>query len=104
MDKDINLKRTTVSVPPDIDYRFRKLASRKFKFEKGWYSNAMVEAMELWLKYNDFILLKEGTGYVGRFLGMQMWERLKRNSYNLDFETDIIVPRPVFVMPVGVTP
>lgn len=89
MGNDINFKRTTVSIPADVDFKFKKLASRKFKFEKGWYSKAMVEAMELWLKYNDFMLLKEGTGYVGRFLGMQMWERLKRNSYgDLDIETD----------------
>lgn len=89
MDKTTNLKRATVSIPYDLDYRFKKLASQKFRFEKGWYSKAMVEAMEMWLKYNDFVVMKEGTGYVGRFLGMQMWERMKQNiNENLDSERD----------------
>ncbi len=88
MDEITNLKRATVSVPPDLDYKFKKLASQKFKFEKGWYSKAMVEAMDMWIRYNDFVILKEGTGYVGRFLGMQMWDRIKRNlNSTSNFET-----------------
>lgn len=34
----------------DIDLFFRKFASQKFKFERGWYSQAVMEAMELWMK------------------------------------------------------
>lgn len=45
--------------------------------------------MDMWLEYNDFMLLKEGTGYVGRFMGKRMWERLKYNEYgNLNLQTD----------------
>ncbi len=43
------MKRITVSVDEDIDLFFRKFASQKFKFERGWYSGAVMEAMELWI-------------------------------------------------------
>ncbi len=44
------MKRITVSVNKDIDLLFKKFASQKFKFERGWYSEAVMEAMELWIK------------------------------------------------------
>lgn len=28
-------KRSTISIPYDLDFKFRKLASQKYKFEKG---------------------------------------------------------------------
>lgn len=88
MDETTNLKRATVSISYDLDYRFKKRASQKFRFEKGWYSKAMVEAMEMWLEYNEITLLKEGTGTLTRSVGMLMWKRLKENlNDNLDFET-----------------
>jgi len=88
MDKCTDLKRATVSIPYGLDYKFKKLASQKFKFEKGWYSKAMVEAIDMWLRYNEFILLKEGSQNIGRFLGMQMWEHLKQNlNDNLDLQS-----------------
>lgn len=45
------MKRITVSVSEDVDLFFRKYASQKFKFERGWYSEAMEEAMKLWINH-----------------------------------------------------
>ena len=45
------MKRITVSVSKDVDLFFRKFASQKFKFEKGWYSEAMEDAMKLWINH-----------------------------------------------------
>lgn len=45
------MKRITVSVSEDVDLFFRKFASQKFKFEKGWYSEAMEDAMKLWINH-----------------------------------------------------
>lgn len=87
MNKPNDLKRATVAIPCDLDYRFKKVASQKYKFEKGWYSKAMIEAMEIWLKYNDFIQLKNGTNPLGRFLGKLIWNQWKHNFQNVDFQT-----------------
>lgn len=87
MNESTNFKRATVSVPYDLNYRFKKVASQKFKFEKGWYSKAMVEAMEIWLNYNDFIQLKNGTKLLGRFLGKLIWDEWKQDFQNIDFQT-----------------
>jgi predicted transcriptional regulator len=43
------MRRITVSVDENTDLIFREFASRKFKFERGWYSKAVVEAMKLWI-------------------------------------------------------
>ena len=45
------MKRITVSVSEDVDLFFRKFASQKFKFERGWYSEAMEDAMKLWITH-----------------------------------------------------
>lgn len=45
------MKRITVSVSEDVDLFFRKFASQKFKFERGWYSEAMEDAMKLWINH-----------------------------------------------------
>lgn len=82
-----NLKRATVSIPHDLDYKFKKVASQKFKFEKGWYSKAMVEAMGIWLKYNYIVQLKNGTGSIGRFLGKLIWDEWKQNFQGIDLQT-----------------
>ncbi|OEC85988.1 MULTISPECIES: hypothetical protein [Methanobacterium] len=82
-----NLKRATVSIPQDLDYKFKKVASQKFKFEKGWYSKAMIEAMRIWLKYNNLIQLKNGTDSIGRFLGKLIWDEWKQNFQDVDFQT-----------------
>ena len=87
MNEFTDLKRATVSVPQDLDYKFKKVASQKFKFEKGWYSKAMAEAMEIWLKYNNLIQLKNGTNSLGRFVGKLIWDEWKQNFQNIDFQT-----------------
>ena len=35
-----------------LDYKFRKMASQKFRFEPKWYSKAMEEAVNLWIDKN----------------------------------------------------
>lgn len=44
------LKRVTITVNTDVDLQFRKLASSKMLFKTGWYSDAIEEAMELWIR------------------------------------------------------
>lgn len=46
------MKKITVTIDDEIDFKFRMLASQKYKFEKGWYSNFINEAIELWLTFN----------------------------------------------------
>ena len=43
-------KRVTISVNIEVDLKFRKIASSKMKFKTGWYSNAIEEAMILWIE------------------------------------------------------
>lgn len=50
--KDNELKRVTIAIDKDLDYKFRKLASQKFNFKTKWYSKAIEEAIELWLEKN----------------------------------------------------
>jgi len=47
-----NSKRVTILIDEDLDYQFRKLASQKFKFQPKWYSKAIEEAIDLWIKEN----------------------------------------------------
>jgi len=69
------MKRITVSVDEDIDLFFRKFASQKFRFKRGWYSKAVMEAMELWI--NQYKL--ENNDLSGNFqnVGMETWEKIK---------------------------
>lgn len=71
------LKRATVSLPIDLDFKFRKLASRKYKFERGWYSRAVSEAMELWLISNEYTILNEGIQEVNQLMEIKTWNMLK---------------------------
>lgn len=82
-------KRVTVSLPYNLDLEFRGLASKKFKFEKGWYSKAMVDAIRIWMIYNENTLLKEGISKLSHFAGKTMWNNLKENSVrNLEFKSN----------------
>ncbi|GAB6055794.1 hypothetical protein JCM15415_11100 [Methanobacterium movens] len=47
------MKKINVLVTEDIDYNFRIMASKKFKFKTGWYSNAVREAMIFWMLYQQ---------------------------------------------------
>jgi len=49
-----NSKKITVMVDSDLDFEFRKIASNKFKFKRGWYTKAINEAINQWvIKYRD---------------------------------------------------
>ena len=45
-------KRVTIVIDKNLDYKFRKMASQKFRFEPKWYSKAMEEAVNLWIEDN----------------------------------------------------
>ena len=45
-------KRVTIVINEDLDYKFRKTASQKFRFEPKWYSKAIEEAVNLWIEEN----------------------------------------------------
>ena len=45
-------KRVTIVINKNLDYKFRKMASQKFRFEPKWYSKAMEEAVNLWIENN----------------------------------------------------
>lgn len=88
-------KRVTVSVDSPLDYEFRKLASQKFKFEKGWYSKAIAEAMDVWINYNEVGILTGGITNIARLTGRNLWTMLKDdfnhkyNQNNSDVLNDI---------------
>ena len=46
-------RRVTINVNNDVDMYFRKLASSKLLFTKGWYSRAIEEAMMLWIENEE---------------------------------------------------
>ncbi|WP_296798349.1 hypothetical protein [uncultured Methanobrevibacter sp.] len=46
-------RRVTINVNNDVDMYFRKLASSKLLFTKGWYSKAIEEAMVLWIENEE---------------------------------------------------
>ena len=46
-------KRVTIVIDKNLDYKFRKMASQKFRFEPKWYSKAMEEAVNLWIDENS---------------------------------------------------
>jgi hypothetical protein len=48
-----NEKRVTIVINENLDYKFRKMASQKFRFEPKWYSKAMEEAVNLWIDENS---------------------------------------------------
>ena len=50
--KENNEKRVTIVIKENLDYKFRKMASQKFRFEPKWYSKAMEEAVNLWIEDN----------------------------------------------------
>ncbi|MBE6512158.1 MAG: hypothetical protein E7Z75_03255 [Methanobrevibacter olleyae] len=50
--KESDEKRVTIVIDKNLDYKFRKMASQKFRFEPKWYSKAMEEAVNLWIEDN----------------------------------------------------
>ena len=51
-EKESDAKRVTRAINKNLDYKFRKMASQKFRFEPKWYSKAMEEAVNLWIEDN----------------------------------------------------
>ena len=45
-------KRVTIVIDKNLDYKFRKMASQKFRYEPKWYSKAIGEAVNLWIDEN----------------------------------------------------
>ena len=50
--KESDEKRVTIVINKNLDYKFRKIASQKFRFEPKWYSKAIDEAVNLWIEEN----------------------------------------------------
>ena len=50
--KESEEKRVTIVIDKNLDYKFRKMSSQKFRFEPKWYSKAMEEAVNLWIDDN----------------------------------------------------
>ena len=50
--KESDEKRVTIVIDKNLDYKFRKMASQKFRFEPKWYSKAMEEAGHVWIEDN----------------------------------------------------
>ena len=50
--KERDEKRVPIVINKNLDYKFRKMASQKFRFEPKWYSKAIEEAVNLWIEDN----------------------------------------------------
>ncbi|MTK64756.1 MAG: hypothetical protein F8N15_09615 [Methanobacterium sp.] len=55
------MKRITISINSELDMKFRKKASQKYQFERGWYSIAVAEAMTYWAEEKDQEALDKKT-------------------------------------------
>ncbi|MGL4669279.1 MAG: hypothetical protein ACRCVG_01610 [Methanobacteriaceae archaeon] len=67
------MKRITISVKEDTDLIFRKLASKKYRFKRGWYSESMAEAMKLWIEQELKLVKLDEIAY-------EMWEKVKEST------------------------
>lgn len=74
-------KKISVIIDSHLDLEFKRIASRKYQFQKGWYSNALAEAMELWIKANEMIFLKSGVTPMTRFVGSRMWSYFNNDPF-----------------------
>jgi hypothetical protein len=80
------MKRITVSVDENIDLSFRKLASQRFRFQRGWYSEAVMEAMELWINQ-----VKSENNELGDFCdtGLELWKIIEDDTRKNDISSII---------------
>lgn len=69
------MKRVTITVDSDVDIRFRKKASQKYQFEKGWYSKAVVDAMDSWATESSEI--SNDINSLMNSINSDYWENLK---------------------------
>ncbi|MGB9201040.1 hypothetical protein [Methanobacterium sp.] len=80
------MKRITISVDSEVDLKFRKKASQKYQFEKGWYSSALAEAMAFWSEDEQLKSTIEPNNYVLKeYINPELWKNLN-NHLNLDDE------------------
>lgn len=68
------MKRVTVTVAEEVDLKFKKEASKRFKFERGWYSAAVNEAMKAWLSEDPSF---DGQNFP-RQLGKYLWINFRK--------------------------
>ena len=47
------MKKINVLIRENIDYNFRIMASKRYKFKRCWYSMAVGEAMLFWVLYQQ---------------------------------------------------
>jgi len=78
------LKRVTIGIDSELDLKIRKKASQKYQFEKGWYSKAVAEAMELWATEDTSSLMNLNT--LMNSMNPKIWEKLK-SELNINEET-----------------
>lgn len=50
------MKKINILIKNEVDFNFRIMASKKYKFEKGWYSKSISEAMLLWTLFEKLEL------------------------------------------------
>lgn len=78
------VKRVTIAIDSDVDLKFRKKASQKYQFEKGWYSNAVADAMKDWAEDSSSESITNHSA-ITNYLNPEIWENLKL-ELNLDKE------------------
>lgn len=69
------MKRVTINVDPEVDIKFRKKASQKYQFEKGWYSKAVEDAMKSWASESN--KLSTNANDLMNSINPKAWEKLK---------------------------
>jgi hypothetical protein len=80
------VKRITISVDSDVDLKFRKKASQKYQFEKGWYSSALEEAMVSWSEDRNVKNSTQTKNYVLKeHISQELWKNLN-NQLDLNDE------------------
>ncbi|HHY00833.1 MAG TPA: hypothetical protein GX531_05615 [Methanothermobacter sp.] len=82
------MKRVTISIPAQTDLKFRQMASQKFKFEKGWYSKAIIEAIKFWVDKNEVYFLNDRISKVSREIGKDIWCKTKI-KWNIGSENNL---------------
>ena len=80
------VKRITISIDSDVDLKFRKKASQKYQFEKGWYSSALAEAMIFWSEDEHVKGVNQPKNYaLKEYINSELWKNLD-NQLDLDDE------------------
>ena len=80
------MKRITISVDSEVDLKFRKKASQKYQFEKGWYSSALEEAMVSWSEDQYVKNATQTKNYALKgHISQELWKNLN-NQLDLNDE------------------